>query len=212
LKIYLNILTASQRDALRRLGPLLRELGFYLGGGTGIALHLGHRRSVDLDWFTEVPMDDPLRLGRILREAGIGFITTASDRGTLYGTVKSVGITLLEYRYPLLRKTLSLQDLNCTLASLDDLACMKLAAIVQRGARKDFVDLYAILRKHAPLSRLLKLYERKFDLKNIINVLYALSYFDDAEQEPMPKMIWKMGWSTMKNFIQRQTFSLGKRI
>ena len=87
------------------------------------------------------------------------------------------------------------------MASLDDLAAMKLSAIAQRGSRKDFVDIYALAEKHAPLRQLLDCYARKFSIRDTGHVLYALSYFDDAEREPMPKMLWRLSWQEIKRRI-----------
>jgi predicted nucleotidyltransferase component of viral defense system len=80
--------------------------------------------------------------------------------------------------------------MGCQLASLDDLTAMKLAAISQRGSRKDFLDIYELGIKHAPLKRMLELYEQKYAVDDIGHVLLGLSYFDDAEREPMPMVIW----------------------
>jgi hypothetical protein len=66
MKIHADILTAVQKKALRRLGPFALREGFYLGGGTAVALQLGHRRSVDFDWFTSAHLTDPLRLAASL--------------------------------------------------------------------------------------------------------------------------------------------------
>jgi hypothetical protein len=67
MSFHEEILTAGQRKALRLLGPSSTAEGFYLAGGTAIALHLGHRRSVDFDWFLGVRMADPLRLAGEIR-------------------------------------------------------------------------------------------------------------------------------------------------
>jgi len=79
---------------------------------------------------------------------------------------------------------------------------MKLSAIAQRGSRKDFVDLYALGSKHRSLARMLDLYRKKFSIDDIAHVLYGLSYFDDADREPIPNMIWEIDWESMKQAIQ----------
>jgi hypothetical protein len=79
---------------------------------------------------------------------------------------------------------------------------MKLVAVVQRGARKDFVDVYAIGMAHRPLRELLDLYERKYKVADRAHVLVGLSYFDDAERTPMPRMLWRDSWSTIRKTIQ----------
>ncbi len=90
------------------------------------------------------------------------------------------------------------------MASLDDLAGMKLAAVAQRGAKKDFIDLFALLEKHRPLNELLSLYQKKFSIRDIGHVLRATTYFDDAERQRMPSMIWGASWLDVKDAIKRQ--------
>ena len=89
-------------------------------------------------------------------------------------------------------------DYGCRLASLDDLACMKLSAVAQRGAKKDFVDLYALGLYHRPLPDLLALYRQKYATNDIAHLLYALAYFDDADPERMPHLLWNFDWRTIK--------------
>jgi hypothetical protein len=93
------------------------------------------------------------------------------------------------------------KDMNCNLAALGDLACMKLSAIAQRGARKDFCDLYALGKTSFSLQNMLSFYQNKFGIRDIGSVLYGLVYFDDAENERMPRMLWKVAWRDIKKTI-----------
>lgn len=103
------------------------------------------------------------------------------------------------------------QEYAVNLASLDDLACMKLAAIASRGARKDFIDVYAIGTHHKPLQDIIPLYQEKFGIRDIGHLLYSLTYFEDAEQESMPEMIWDLDWPTIKSTIQDWTRTLSRK-
>lgn len=210
--MYPETLQKKQQEVLEKTGSLMSSLRFYLGGGTAVALQLGHRKSVDLDWFTKERIADPIRLAKEIQNAKISFITLQIDRGTLHGSISGVRVSLLEYRYPLLQRTVPGKQYHCQLASLDDLACMKLSAISQRGSKKDFIDIYALGRKHRPLSAMLDLYQRKFKIKNIAHVIYGLSYFDDAEQERTPKMVWDVNWATVKKTIQAWIKKLSSRL
>jgi hypothetical protein len=87
------------------------------------------------------------------------------------------------------------------MASLADLACMKLLALVQRGAKKDFLDLYALGLKFRPLPGLLQLCQEKFAIRDPSRFLSALTYFDDADPEPDPKLFWKTGWPEVKKTL-----------
>jgi hypothetical protein len=175
---------------------------YYLGGGTTIAIYLGHRHSVDLDWFTEEGITDPMRLAQNIRDKGIPFVTGQIERGTLHGTISGVRISFLEYKYPLLKPLIIWQKAACQLATLEDLACMKLSALTQRGSKKDFVDIYALGLRYFSLRDMLRLYQKKFSVEDMGHVLYGLSYFDDADKEKLPKMFWDTDWRTIKKTIQ----------
>jgi len=202
VEFHQAVLSDAQRKVLGNLGPVLSEQGFYLAGGTAVALHLGHRESVDLDWFTQDGIRDPLQLAEALREADLPFVTSSSQRGTLHGSLSDVRLSFIETGYPLLAPVLTYEEVKSPIASLDDLAGMKLAALSHRGAKKDFLDIYAICTKHRPLSEILDLYQEKFSVEDIASVLYALSYFEDAEGQEMPRMIWPTDWEEIKTDIK----------
>ena len=162
MTMHPQVMPPAQQAVLRKLGPLATEADFYLGGGTAAAIQIGHRRSVDLDWFS-----------------------------------------FLEYRYPLLEPPAEWARYGCRLASLPDLACMKLSAIAGRGTKKDFIDVFALGRSGLGLGEMLDLYKRKFSIRDIGHVVMSLTYFDDAEAEDMPTMLWDVGWSNVKQSIER---------
>lgn len=201
MKLRLSVLAPAQKKALAQLAPLAATRNFYLGGGTAIALYLGHRRSIDFDWFIQEALGDPMLLAQDIRSQGIAFTTNRVEPGTLHGMVSGVKVSFLEYPYPLLRPSTRMEGFECNIASLDDLACMKLSALSQRGSKKDFVDIYALMVKHKFLPDLLNLYKRKYEIDDMASVLYGLAYFDDADNQPMPRMIWKTNWKTIKKAI-----------
>jgi hypothetical protein len=133
VRLRREALGRSQRSLLPRLAPLAREHGFYLAGGTGLALQLGHRRSVDFDFFREDPIDEPLRLATDLRASDLPFETDRVERGTLHGRANGVRLSFLEYRYPLLRTPLEIEDL-CLAAPDQDSAHPRYDARL-RGSR-----------------------------------------------------------------------------
>ncbi|MHB8893746.1 MAG: nucleotidyl transferase AbiEii/AbiGii toxin family protein [Candidatus Geothermincolia bacterium] len=203
-------MSRSQALQLERLACILGDEGWYLAGGTALAIYLGHRRSVDLDWFAPA-LDDPLALAARIRDAGLAIEVRNIAKGTLEGTVGGVRISFMEYRYPMLRKTTRWKEKGVALASLDDLAAMKLSAVAQRGSRKDFIDIYALGTKHRPLPGLLRCYSRKFGIAEPSHVLYGLAWFEDAERERMPRMIERWTWALMKADIQAWVKDLSAR-
>ena len=80
---------------------------------------------------------------------------------------------------------------------------MKLAAIAQRGSRKDFYDIYALVSEYKPLADLLQLYCQKYGFHNISPVLLGLAYFDDAEEEPDVRRLTGPGWTQVRKSITK---------
>ena len=204
LKFYKKVLTPLQGRILQQLGPIMLEKGFYLGGGTALSLYFGHRHSVDFDWFTNKKIGDSLILAQDIRDHGIDFDTSQVDRGTLYGTISGIRVSFLEYRYPMLKMPIRISKFRCPMASPEDIACMKLSAISQRGSKKDFVDIYALSLRQMAMDVMIRLYQKKYSIQDILHVLYGLAYFDEADRERMPKMYWKVDWRTIKKTIQEE--------
>jgi hypothetical protein len=206
VRLRREALGRSQRSLLPRLAPLARQHGFYLAGGTALALHLGHRRSVDFDWFREDPIDDPLRLAADLRTPDFCLETDRVERGTLHGRASGVRVSFLEYGYPLLRPLLEVEGLR--LAALEDIAAMKLAAVAQRGSKKDFVDVFALGRRFG-LGDMLAFYRRKYGVEDVGHVLVALAWFDDADRERTPMLLQRQSWpdikATVRGWVTRAT-------
>lgn len=201
MKFYLEALNKAQRKIISQLGPAINKDCFYLGGGTAIALHLGHRKSVDLDWFTQSEFRNPLNFSQELRNKNIKVEVNDISRGTLHGVIKGVRVSFFEFKYPLLKPLIKVEEINCNIASLEDLACMKLSAVAQRGSKKDFIDIYTIGMIHTPLKKMLLYYKKKFAVKDIGHLLYALVFFEDAERERMPEMFIKVDWAKIKKTI-----------
>jgi hypothetical protein len=173
----------AQRRTLDQLNRLPALRGFYLAGGTGIAAHLGHRRSRDLDLFTASPttsLEAPQR----------ALLATVADAGVLGASDVAVSIRtpdgpidLVRYPHPLLAKPTAGPG-GFPLAGLLDLATMKLAAIARRGIRRDFWDLDEIVTSGGvTLLAAARAYVRRFAVSeaDLYGVLRALTYFADAE-------------------------------
>lgn len=203
MTMHPHVMPPAQQAVLRELGPLATEADFYLGGGTAAAVQIGHRRSVDLDWFTNEAIPDPLRLAARLQGQQFDLSVDSVEAGTLHGESDGVLLSFLEYRYPLLEPPAEWAGYGCRLASLADLACMKLSAIAGRGTKKDFIDVFALGRSGLGLGEMLDLYKRKFSIRDIGHVVMSLTYFDDADAEDMPTMLWDVGWSNVKQSIER---------
>jgi len=200
MQFHTSGLSTPQLHVIKKVGGVVNPQNFYLAGGTALSIYYGHRQSVDLDWFTPAPLVDPLQFAQLLRDEGVSFVTDSAERGTLYGSVDNIRLSFLEYRYACLEPLSFWEEGPCYLASLDDLACMKLAAVAQSGFRKDFIDVFVLIQNHKPLAEILALYQQKYEVENIISVLTGLVYFDDAEEEPDP-LFWSVEWGEVKRQI-----------
>lgn len=177
---------------------------FYLAGGTGAALQLGHRTSEDLDFFSkdEFFID---RLINFLKESGDLKIDKKSE-DTLSADFNGTRISFFYYSYPVLEIFKSF--LNIKLASLIDIACMKIDSISSRGLKRDFVDLFFIVKSgEKDLSEFLSLFEIKYSKVkyNMNHIKKSLIYFDDADKEPDPKMLVSdFSWEEAKRFFEKE--------
>lgn len=205
-----EILAPRQAKVLAKIGPALCSRGYYLAGGTAVALQLGHRRSVDFDWFTPDGLEDPLHEAETLRSQAISFKIEQIATGTLHGTVGGVRVSLLRYRYPLLKRLRTWRE-RIRVAGRADLAAMKLTALAQRGAKKDFVDIYALGSRSASLRQMLRWHQEKFAVTDQAHLLYSLAYFEDADKERMPSMLWDANWQSVKATIRRWLHTVGSR-
>jgi hypothetical protein len=208
---------AVTRECQQVLQLLCREpmlADFYLAGGTALALQIGHRISTDLDWFTSVrrleqPEREQLRAA-LSRHTPLQVIT--EQDGQLCARIGNADTSFIYQQHRLLEPVLDYNGVR--LASPTDIGLMKLAAINSRGTRRDFVDLYC-LRKLTSLEQLLLLAEVKYaDRPSFLDIAArALVYFVDAEQQPMPRMLWKdVEWTDIVQYCQQAAKWLVNRL
>jgi len=180
---------------------------FFLVGETAIALHLGHRISVDLDLFTQTDFD-PVKLKSHLN-GKYSISSSNSDVNTLITLIKfnkeNVKVEFISYKYKLL-KPVKEED-SIRLLELEDLIPMKLSAIAGRGAKKDFYDIYFLLKKFS-LSKMIELFKKKYETENTFHLLKSLTFFDDAELEPEPELFRNIEWQEVKNQILKEVNSI----
>lgn len=169
-----------------------------LVGGTALALQLGHRTSVDLDFFGRINADSE-ELRDILREVGRVEVASVSKNINIFW-INGVKVDMVNYPYPWL--DLPIVEDGVRLASLNDIAAMKVSAIVNGGTKKDFIDLYTLLQ-HFALDEILDMYSRKYSDGSLFIVMKSLTYFDDAETDPMPNVLNDTAWETVKDFLRK---------
>jgi hypothetical protein len=193
-----KVILASTESTLRVLRDAQLLDRFYLAGGTGLALQFGHRLSLDLDFFASDHFDEEALLQRI--QVLDGFALTAKAPYTLHATIQGTKVSFLGYSYPLLSPTNSFFEV--AVADPRDVACMKVSAIASRGTKRDFVDLYLCAQRYG-LADILRLFDQKYAQTNHskIHILKSLTFFADAEKDPMPHMLVALDWERVKQFF-----------
>lgn len=196
-----NVIPASTESALSALRDAKLLDSFYLAGGTALALQYGHRLSLDLDFFSREHFEEEGLLARLKDLPGFALVSKAPY--TLHATVGNTKISLLGYAYPLLHSTNPF--LGVAVADSRDLACMKVSAIASRGTKRDFIDLYEAA-KRLGLAKILTLFDTKFAGTNYsrLHLLKSLTFFADAEKDPMPHMLIELDWDQVKRFFLRE--------
>ncbi|MCG3206237.1 MAG: hypothetical protein KCHDKBKB_02971 [Elusimicrobia bacterium] len=189
--------TAKLLNLLRQSNPDFLA-SFYLSGGTALSLQLGHRESEDLDFFSQQPFKPELIEQQLLKYGKLS--ETELSSGTLNTYLNGVKLQFLHYPYRLLEPVVVWEGVR--LSSVIDIACTKLQTVGMRGSRKDFIDIYFLL-KQMPLETLLSYTKEKYSESDYseTHILKSLVYFDDAEAQPMPRMHQDISWEQIKKEI-----------
>ena len=194
--LYLETVESSTLELLKKLQrlPVLEQTR--LVGGTALALQLGHRKSIDLDFFGTIDCE-----AEYLREsiAGIASLTILKESPHIHiYIVDGIKVDIVNYKYPWLDDVVLEQGLR--LASVSDIAAMKITAIIGRGTKKDFIDI-AFLLHHFSLEEILHFYAAKYNDSSVFMAMKSVAYFDDAEADPMPDMFVNQSWQQVKAYI-----------
>jgi len=202
-KLFFDILSPERKKIL----PHLRGFKdtFYLAGGTALALQLGHRDSVDFDFFTS----KKFQTEELFKKNQTSFPQSAiqkmqEENGTLSVSInQNIRLSFFYYPYKMISNFIDADYFF--LASLADIGCMKLNAITSRSLQKDYVDLYFILGE-IPLARLLDFASQKLPELDTNLILKSLIYFADIQEEPIVyKNDQEVEFSKVKAFLIQET-------
>jgi predicted nucleotidyltransferase component of viral defense system len=201
--LYTRTVEPRTFELLKKLMDLEVLKDFYLVGGTALALQKGHRFSVDLDLFTPNSFDNE-KLIEILNKTFESFILKSEGNQLVFAEIDNIKVDLVKMNYPILYE--STLNENIRMLHINDIAPMKLKAIVQRGSKKDFFDIYYILQEMS-LNTLIELYKKKFSQNEIFHVIKSLSYFEDAENDFNPLVFdSNVDWNLVKETLKLELF------
>ncbi len=177
----------------------------YLAGGTALALQLGHRMSVDLDFFTPEEIDENVVASGLSQLPE--FTESQREWRTVLGTVGETKFSIFYYKYKLIDATVPFEGI--TLAGKKDIAAMKIHAICDRGTKRDFVDTY-LLAKEFTLEKMLDFYNQKYGVleEKLYIILKGLDYFVEADIDTMPNMLIPIEWEEVKEYFRKETKKL----
>ena len=211
-ELHLDSLPRATKKAFMLLSGnnLVGQRDLYLAGGTALSLQVGHRKSIDLDFFTS-QKDFPFEsLSRDLAFTDF-WKFKHMEHNTLFGKVHDADVSFIAY--PFFHP--SPRMLQCgTIRMLypEDIAVMKIIAISQRGRKRDFVDLYWYATHREPLIGVIKRVGTHFpgQEKNLEHFIKSLTYFVDAERDKMPALHFHTNWRTIKKFFQDEAKNLAR--
>lgn len=196
--LHLETVEPATLGLLRELqeSKLLKDCR--LVGGTSLALQIGHRKSVDLDFFGRFDAM-PEEIEEELRQ--YGDLQVRKNSGSIHLFVlKGVHIDVVNFPFPWQKDIV--EDDGLRLAHIEDIAAMKITAVIGRGTKKDFVDIATLLETYS-LKQILSFYEAKYPNASSFMALKSLSYFEDAESQPMPYMFSSLSWEEAKERVLR---------
>ena len=194
--LHLETIEPKTLELLRKLQSLSIFENSRLVGGTALALQLGHRKSIDLDIFGKIAAT-PEEIQETCSEVGSLEISKTSKNINIYW-VDGIKVDCVNYPYEWLEECRVLDGVR--LASISDIASMKISAIINRGTKKDFIDLHFLL-KEMSLNHILDLYDQKYTDGSRFIAIKSLTYFEDAESDPMPYMFEDVTWEDVKKSI-----------
>jgi len=201
--IHWNILDQKRKDILPLLKSISFDDGFYLAGGTGLALQIGHRDSIDFDFFKQGDFDTDVFLSKLENIfTGHTLMVTQNEKNTISCIIDdTIKFSFFGFKYKVLKPFIETEYFN--LASIEDIACMKFSAILSRSLEKDYVDLYFILQSF-DLKTLIDISLEKFENIDSALILKSLIYFDDIINEPIIfKENHEVSFEVVKDFLKK---------
>jgi hypothetical protein len=185
-------------ELLKQLQSLSILSEMRLVGGTSLALQIGHRKSIDIDLFGNLSAEYENLIDELKT---LGEVVPLKNSKNIHSLlINNIKVDIVNYEYKWLSNKITTDNIH--LATIDDIAAMKLNAIIGRGSKKDFIDLFFILKDYS-LATIMEFYTKKYNDGSTFLVLKSLSYFEDADMEEMPFMFNNIDWQTIKDNIKK---------
>jgi hypothetical protein len=172
---------------------------FYLAGGTALALQIGHRESIDLDFFTGKEFKTA-----ILSKFPTTYQVVSLNDNSIELIAERTKVFFFYFAFPLYKDLINVEGIR--FADPVDIGLMKLLALQGRTTRKDIIDLYFIDKEIMPLEELLQLFEKHYPSEsfNSYNSLKTILSTSTLENQPMPKMMKEVNWDECLELVTRK--------
>ena len=199
--LYKETVESTTLELLNSLQSQPYLKGFYLVGGTALALRIGHRRSVDLDLFSNFSFDVVQLLENLTADYNFNLFFSANN--TIKGSIDNVKVDFISHRYPFISEPVVEEEIE--MLSFQDIIAMKLNAISANGQRvKDFIDIFYLIRSFS-IEQMIGFYKKKYTNYNEVSVLKSLVYFDDIDFNDWPEITAEpnLKWHVVKNELEK---------
>ncbi len=200
--LHLSTIEPATLDLLKSILKLKEFKNFYLVGGTALSLKHGHRISVDLDLFSTENFEKEEILNAILDNFPNTVYKRDNNPVGIFCEIDGVKVDIIKHHFfKLIRNVDIIEDVR--MFSDEDIAAMKIFAILKRSKKKDFYDLEILLRKFN-LRQIIDFYHQKYpDNMMLISIPQAIIYFHDAEEDENPISINGQTWESVKLALQK---------
>ena len=202
--MYWNIIDEKRKQILSKIDETISLPNYYMIGGTALSLQLGLRESFDFDFCVPNKFNNYVLISE-LRKIGNDFKIITNEEDTCDVIIDDVQVSFFYFPNKIIENLVIDSNLkNIKLANVFDIAIMKINAIGGRGEKKGFFDLYLILQKYNFTSKKLAegLIMKYGNEVNYQNILMGLSYFEDAEEQNLPRTFVEYDWDKIKNFFE----------
>ncbi len=197
--LHYETITPESLGLLKKIQDIPEFEELRLVGGTSLGLQLGHRKSIDLDLFGNLEIDNISIIDKLNKIGDVKIMQQSPCISILI--IDNIKVDIVKYKYQWLSD--SINDNGIEIAEIKDIAAMKLSAITGRGTKKDFVDLYFLLKQYT-LKELIEFFQEKYHDGVVMLVLRSLTYFEDADDEAMPDMCEDINWEDVKEYIRKE--------
>lgn len=210
---HTEILPKSTQKALAFLSSQkwLEKSDWYLAGGTALALQVGHRQSVDLDFFNQSLDFSEAKLVQHFKKAD--WETDFIREATIYGKLLRAKVSFIGYPF-FVPKEKFLQYGSIKVLRAEDIAVMKIISLSQRGKKRDFLDLYWLAHNLESLERIILKVDKQYPQTNhnLHHILKSLTYFEDADNDPMPNLNFEVTWQEVKSYFLKEVPILTRKL